>query len=328
MASFLGGGIIGCTTAYYLTRHPAFDRSRHRVTVLEASTVAAGASGKAGGLLATWAYPEPLVKLSYQLHAELAAEHGGEKRWGYRKLECGSLEAKGRHPTTMSPLAVGLTTEARLEPVEGAIPKNWDKLPKQNEQASSLWMPESILPNDLTWFDGTQVLSWAEMGAPGVSSETAQVHPLHFTTAVAELAREGGAIIVEGAKVTAIKSDANEGVKEVVYEERFVATQQEKRDGDSTPPSLVTIADPTHVVVCAGPWTGKLLPRSGIGGPRAHSVVYDVDVSPYAIFTEIELPNDFIPEHRRRKGQRRTHKPFVDPEVYARPFGEVYACGA
>jgi glycine/D-amino acid oxidase-like deaminating enzyme len=50
----IGGGIIGCTTAYFLTRHPAFDPSKHTITLLEASKIAGGASGKAGGLLGEW----------------------------------------------------------------------------------------------------------------------------------------------------------------------------------------------------------------------------------------------------------------------------------
>lgn len=49
-----GGGIIGCTTAYYITRHPRYDPSKHSVTLIEASKIAGGASGKAGGLLALW----------------------------------------------------------------------------------------------------------------------------------------------------------------------------------------------------------------------------------------------------------------------------------
>ena len=48
----IGGGIIGASTAYYLTRHPSFDSARDSITVLEGSSIAAGASGKAGGLLA------------------------------------------------------------------------------------------------------------------------------------------------------------------------------------------------------------------------------------------------------------------------------------
>lgn len=91
--SHVGGGIIGCTTAYYLTRHPKFNPALHTITLLEATSIAAGASGKAGGLLALWAYPTCLVPLSYRLHKELAAEHNGAERWGYRRLGCGSLAA-------------------------------------------------------------------------------------------------------------------------------------------------------------------------------------------------------------------------------------------
>ena len=80
----VGGGIQGCTTAYFLTRHPKYDRTKHSITLLEATSIAAGASGKAGGLLALWAYPSSLVPLSFRLHAELAKEHGGDHRWGYR----------------------------------------------------------------------------------------------------------------------------------------------------------------------------------------------------------------------------------------------------
>ena len=71
----VGGGVIGATTAYFLTRHPRYDRNLHCITLLEATTtIAAGASGKAGGLLGLWAYPEELVPLSYHLHRELATE--------------------------------------------------------------------------------------------------------------------------------------------------------------------------------------------------------------------------------------------------------------
>lgn len=83
----------------------------------------------------------------------------------------------------------------------------------------------------------------------------------------------------------------------------------------------------TDVIVTAGPWTGKLLPRSKVEGLRAHSVVYEAELSPYAVFTDIALPSDYIPEHRAELGQKRKHRGNVDPEIYARPFGEVYACG-
>lgn len=50
----IGGGVIGVSTAYYLSRHAAFTASKGniRVTIVEGSEIAAGASGKAGGFLA------------------------------------------------------------------------------------------------------------------------------------------------------------------------------------------------------------------------------------------------------------------------------------
>src|SRR5689334_4287322 len=93
-----GGGIVGCTTAYFLTRHPSFDPALHSITLLEASSIAAGASGKAGGLLGLWAYPQCLVPLSYRLHRELATEHGGAERWGYRRVGCGRVSAVVKTP--------------------------------------------------------------------------------------------------------------------------------------------------------------------------------------------------------------------------------------
>ncbi|KAJ2906645.1 hypothetical protein MKZ38_000900 [Zalerion maritima] len=526
----IGGGIIGCSTAYFLTRHPSYDKTHHRVTILEAASVAAGASGKAGGLLAKWAYPDSLVALSYRLHTELAAEYGGDQRWGYRKIGCGSIEAAGRDPVQLkltademkaaseslakqpqiSPALGTQTTEARFAPIsisdpgtplgntrgnevrlyssptspklgqsgsvpqsskklgcivvqppstppasklgpafkerkasctenkplgcivvkpttpvfqkkrktksydsdmgngpetpqtsakassecvvvqppswftdedmkvqpvfeledeevsrvvlvndhaDGQIPrsqspppidknilrhlkkltapqtpKEWEKLPKQDVTAASLLMPVSPLPKDLDWFDGRCVHSWAEMGVPGTTTETAQVHPLHFTTAMAQLAREGGVNIIEGAQVVDLVTDPKLGLQSIVYKQRNLGAQGDdvggaESSGLKAEPKAIHIDDATETVVCAGPWTGKLLPKSGISGPRAHSVVYDVDVSPYAVFSEIKLPYEFVPDHRRKNGQERMHKDVVDPEVYARPFSEVYACG-
>ncbi|KAF7551947.1 hypothetical protein G7046_g7576 [Stylonectria norvegica] len=296
----VGGGIIGCTTAYYLTRHPKFDPALHTITLLEAApAVATGASGKSGGLLALWAYPSCLVPLSFRLHAELAAEHNGATKWGYRKVNCGSFEA--------------VVSKTKIEALQRSKDegKAWEKLPKQDQAAKELFKAGS-LPEDLDWVDRDIIANWAEMGAPGYT-ETAQVHPFYFTTAIADLARQGGTDLRTNSKVTAINS-SNAGPKSVEYLDR-----------SSNETKLIT--DVTDVIVAAGPWTGRVLPRTKIEGLRAHSVVYEAEVSPYAVFTDIELPPDFIPEHRARLGQKRKHKGSVDPEIYARPFGEVYACG-
>ena len=58
----------------------------HSVTILEASGLAGGSSGNAGGLIADWATPKCLAPLIFKTHNELAQEHGGNQRWGYRKF--------------------------------------------------------------------------------------------------------------------------------------------------------------------------------------------------------------------------------------------------
>jgi len=322
-----GGGIIGCTTAYFLTRHPKFDPAKHSIILLEATSIAAGASGKAGGLLALWAYPSCLVPLSYRLHRDLAAEHNGAQRWGYRRVGCGTIGAtvkasdikpKEQQGSPDTPPKTNGGANGAPLPIQSTVAdeekgsrKDWEKLPKQDEAAASL-LKNSALPADLDWIDGNLVRHYDEMGQPG-TTETAQVHPFHFTTSIAELAREKGADIRTGAKVTKINSSKTE-VRNVEYENRSTG-------------ETIIIDDVTDIVVAAGPWTGRVIPRTKVEGLRAHSVVFDADVTPYAVFTDIALPNDYVPEHRAKKGQKRKHKGNVDPEVYARPFGEVYACG-
>lgn len=319
----VGGGIIGCTTAYFLTRHPKYDPAIHVIILLEASSIAAGASGKAGGLLGLWAYPQCLVPLSYRLHRELAAEHGGAERWGYRRVGCGQLSAIVKTPKvnsqplgqvspelngTSAPISIQSTTA--LDDVKGED-KAWEKLPKQDEKASSL-LQTSPLPLDLDWIDRGLVQDFDEMGMPG-ATETAQVHPFLFTTAMADLARQKGVDIKLGAKVTKINHSKTD-VRSVEYEDRGTS-------------ELRVVDDVTDVIVTAGPWTGKILPRTRVEGLRAHSVVFEASVSPYAVFTDIQLPTDYVPEHRTKMGQKRKHRGNVDPEIYARPMNEVYACG-
>lgn len=290
-----GGGIIGCTTAYFLTRHPSFNPSIHKITILEAQSIASGASGKAGGLLALWAYPSCIVPLSYKLHAELAKEHDGPKRWGYRTLHAGSLKARGKIHTP---------TNGAEAAVEGGG-EQWQKLPKLEKRRKSTTVP---IPQDLNWFDQECIKGYSEMGTPNT---TAQVHPYLFTTSMAELATAAGVQIILGS-VTAIDYFGPNGVKGVTYE-----------DKDTKHIHTLPASD---VVLAAGPWTSHVFPEAPIDAIRAHSVVIKADVSPWAVFTEIDLPKDF----GRKEGgdvKKRRHGLNVNPEMYARPDGTVYACG-
>ncbi len=77
-----GGGVIGASIAYFLSRRGA------KAVVIERTGVACAASGKSGGFLALdWCDGSPLAPLarrSFALHAGLAEELGGD--WGYRRL--------------------------------------------------------------------------------------------------------------------------------------------------------------------------------------------------------------------------------------------------
>lgn len=85
-----GGGVIGVCTAYFLATKGAA-----HVTVVEKSSVACAASGKAGGFLALdWCDGSPLgglARASFHLHRSLAAALDGPSSYGYRPLDTLSL---------------------------------------------------------------------------------------------------------------------------------------------------------------------------------------------------------------------------------------------
>ncbi|TEY54688.1 hypothetical protein BOTCAL_0239g00100 [Botryotinia calthae] len=96
----IGGGIIGVSTAYWLTQHRLYDPSIHNITILEATEIAGGSSGKAGGLLASWATPSCLAPLSFKLHTELAEKFKGSSCWGYRRVHCADVAFDTRSNTS------------------------------------------------------------------------------------------------------------------------------------------------------------------------------------------------------------------------------------
>lgn len=254
----VGGGIIGCSAAYYLTRHPSYDPAKHKITLLEASEIAGGASGKAGGLLALWAYPSNIVPLSYRLHAELAKEHDGESRWGYRRIHVGQLNAKAR---------------ADIASHDPAKEKgDLRSLNKLDANAVGKFRAAGM-PDDLDWFVADNVFHYQEMGDP---STTAQVHPKKFTTSIAQLAEEKGANIIQHARVTDI-GRSKDGVESVSYVE-----------GNGAAKTLSA----TDIIVAAGPWTSRVYPSAPISAMRAHSVTIEPTrpVSAFCLFTEIIMP--------------------------------------
>ncbi|KAI5305577.1 hypothetical protein KEM56_004002 [Ascosphaera pollenicola] len=304
----IGGGIIGCSTAYFLTRHPSYDPSLHKIVVIEASDIAAGASGKAGGLLALWAYPQCIVPLSFKLHAELAKEHNGKEKWGYRTVNCGRLVANGKISRDRKDGKKDKETKSGEEDGKAAVsagathPKGKSGRSVSLNEAKRMAPKRSGIPDDLDWLDSESLKLYEAMDEPG---STAQVHPCYFTKTLMQLAQEKGAEVIMG-QVVDIKHTAKEGVRSVTYR-----TKQDKQS--------VTL-DANDVIIAAGPWTSKIFPEAPISSLRAHSIIIkpEVPISAYALFTEINLPSGF----KGCKGRR-----MDTPEIYARPDNTVYACG-
>ena len=89
----IGAGIIGVSTAYYLSQPDL--SPKESVHLIEASLEPfASASGFAGGFLAADWFATPLSKLgqlSFDLHKQLAVQHNGHERWGYSQSTSTSL---------------------------------------------------------------------------------------------------------------------------------------------------------------------------------------------------------------------------------------------
>ncbi|KAI0810038.1 FAD dependent oxidoreductase [Xylaria sp. FL0064] len=198
----VGGGIVGCCTAYYLTRHPSFNRGRDSITIVEASSIAAAASGKAGGLLALWASPRCNVPLSFRLHADLAAEHNGAQRWGYRRIHCARA-----HPVDLAVARAAGTFDS------GAVP-----VTPPAEMVGS--HRQDVIPNvpaDLDWLYVENVM------------------PYEFTTSMAKLAVERGANVVFGYVTSIDQEQPGPGrVVSVTYTPRDAYHQHQSRRIEAT----------------------------------------------------------------------------------------------
>ncbi|KAF3439015.1 hypothetical protein FNV43_RR17290 [Rhamnella rubrinervis] len=170
-----GGGVIGVCTAYFLAKSGA------AVTLVEKSSVACAASGKAGGFLALdWCDGgalSSLARASFELHRSLAQELDGPRSYGYR-------------PVTTLSLTV---TESQSTP------------------SGSKLSGSSILPS---WIDGAA-------GSPrtiGTTETTAQVHPHLFTRTLISKAVENYGVEVVIGKLEQVEVDGGL-VKSVLLED-------------------------------------------------------------------------------------------------------------
>jgi glycine/D-amino acid oxidase-like deaminating enzyme len=182
LTSFTGGGIIGTSTAYYLSRHPLYRAKSHKITVLEATKIASGSSGKGGGFIAEWATPKCLGPLSFRLHGELAKEHNGDKVWGHRSVFASEIKLFGKD-----------------------VKASLDREDKGTGEA----------PSDLDWLRPGSIQEYNEIGN---RSNSGQVNPFMLTTTLAKLAEEKGVNFSLHSSATKINLGENdEDVKSVSF---------------------------------------------------------------------------------------------------------------
>lgn len=185
---YAGGGIIGCSTAYFLTRHAYYNPKVHSIVILEASKIAGGSSGKAGGLLAERATPKCLAPLSFKTHAALAKKHGGDKIWGYRSVYCADVELQAQD--------VG------------------QKVGAANSAKNDVFARSAEVPLELDWLLPGSVKSYKELGNP---SNSGQVNPYMLTKTLAELAEDHGARIIIGSATAVNYAENNQSIVSVQY---------------------------------------------------------------------------------------------------------------
>lgn len=336
----VGAGIIGVCIAFYLTRHPKFDPKKHYITIMESKRVAGGASGKAGGLLALWAFPQQIVPLSFRLHQELANEFNGEEEWGYRRLTTISVEGdisdsnlnyiKEMHkrmdnnsaapkldsinedssipsPSNMKRDKLGINNmDLGSKPMSRATTIKKNSIEIESNSSTSNDKLSSHLPKNLSWLDDNVINDWNQLGD---ESTTAQVHPYQFTTFILNQCISTGCVELVIAKIDdIIINDETGECNGVIY---HPSSAKAENDG-TTEQKYELYGD--KVIMSIGPWTSKILPDCPISGLRAHSIIIQPEnveqISPYAVFTELKLNKN----------------KFVSPEIYARK-DEVYVCG-
>jgi sarcosine dehydrogenase len=172
-AVVIGGGIVGCSTAYHLAR-----LGWREVVLLERGALSGGTTWHAAGLvgqLRSHANMTQLIRYSTELYASLEAETGQATGW----MRCGSLSVARTAERMIqlrrtASMARGFGVEAEVIGLDEAR-RRWP-LMRIDDLAGAVWLPG----------DG-------------------KANPADVTAALARGARAGGVTIFEKVKVTGVK---------------------------------------------------------------------------------------------------------------------------
>lgn len=210
----VGGGIIGCSIAYHLTKHGWSD-----VVLLEQGRLSGGTTWHAAGLVGQLRAHQNMTKLiqySTELYSRLEAETGQATGW----KQCGSLTV-ARTEDRMT-LLKRIAASASAQGVECAL--------LSPSQAREKW--PLLESKDL-------------VGAAWLPSD-GKANPADITQALAKGARNGGARIAEGVRVTSFGIE-NARITGVETDHGSIAAE--------------------YVVIAGGQWSRQLALKAGVTVP-------------------------------------------------------------
>ncbi|CAJ2504495.1 Uu.00g118890.m01.CDS01 [Anthostomella pinea] len=290
----LGAGIIGTSTAYYLSKH----QPGSSIHVVEASPeLFASASGYAGGFLAKdWFGPAAaaLGALSFEEHRKLAEKEDGARRWGYARSTSISLaQAAGSR--------------------KGGSVDVWCREGASRAEAASGGgdgdgIGDALAGVALPW------LRRAEGDAVEVISEegtTAQVDPLELSRFLLQRCQEACVHLHHPAKALSIAADVRGELSSIC-----IADTQSSSETD---------VPCTNIIIAAGAWSAQVfatlfptsttkLPVSSLAG---HSLV-------------VKSPR-WLREHEEKLGCHSVFmtstQPGYSPEIFSRIGGHIYIAG-
>ncbi|OCK85832.1 FAD dependent oxidoreductase [Lepidopterella palustris CBS 459.81] len=216
----LGAGIIGCSTAFYLSQSSRIQAQS--IHLIEPSPeLFYCASGLAGGFLAAdWFAPSvaPLGALSFKLHKELADKYNGKKRWGYS-------------------LSTGTSLSQDSDVVGGS---GEDFLRNGTSRAQAAGARPPIDTNGPSWLTTTE---GASLEVISRENSTAQIDPLRFCRFLLDECLARGVQLHHPAKAISVSKDSKDKLASV----RICAA-------DGTETDLPC----TRLVIAAGSWAPKV----------------------------------------------------------------------
>lgn len=286
----LGAGIVGISTAYYLSDH----QPPSTVHLVEpASELFSSASGYAGGFLAKDWFASELLSLgtlSFELHKQLAAKHGGRKKWAYS-------------PTT----SVGYSQQADNLSTEKKRGDDWLRHGTSRAQVAPVEAPgaEQFTAQDPPWLRRTAGDHVELISAEGT---TAQLDPLLLCRFLLDECLKRGVRLHHPASALSVSTDLRGELASI-------------RIADGESPTETDLPC-TRIIIAAGVWSGKVfqdlfrhskldIPVASLAG---HSIV-------------LKSPRWKGADNDRCHAVYTTRGAGFSPEIYARVGGHIYLAG-